>query len=265
MSASENLNPVDLLAIDGLPVVEEVKPVEPVEPAVDGEDKPEAEKPEGESDEMVIDPEFAELREQMVNKGVDFTEMDELFLSGQPLKDEHIKLISEHSGYKENEVRSHIKLKQENLAFKKEQQVRADEAGKAYLAEIDSLAGGSYAQLQDYIMKNTPEGKLNIWSSALQGAKGKPDVVKSIVSEMVEYRESKLGKKPENANLDLLTKSNNSNRAASPAQSQVNSLEGNPVANESLQVLSSIKLAGSTHPLYENAMKVLAVRAPYLI
>ncbi len=274
---SGNLNPVDVSGLLNVPE----NPNAPTQelPNAQEQPKPESEagkeqgkegkdgNEESEEEELVaIDPAFQELRDKMTAAGVDFKDMDAKFAAGEDIGEENIALIAKHSGYKPEEIKSYIKLKQDNVNFLKDSNVRAEEAKQAFLADIDETAGGSYAELQDWVMKNVPQTKVDVWNAALKSPK--PETLKAVVQEMQEYRVSKVGAgsgKREKANLDLLTRASNSKSDSSPAQSPVNTLEGNPLANYPLQTLAQIKQIGPAHAQYEDAMKVLRIRAPYMV
>lgn len=257
------------------------EPIKPQDETLEEEGTTEAEETEeedGDSGEFDIFAPFQGLRQELIEKGVDMSAMDEVYKSGGTLSDADIEAIATHSGkYAKDDVAAVMNLayKNRDLAVKAAKQDEQD--AQTLLSEYNEAAGGDFEELKTYI--GTEAGKdqalrekVEVWNLMLQQVDNK-ELQKRALREMDAFRASKnpLNNQPtanKQSDLGLLTKANTkpgTTQFSAPSKEQSKDpLEGNPLAGASVNTLSRIKM-NPRDPQYEQALAVLKVKHPHLV
>lgn len=276
------------------PIVENQVEETIVTPPQEGEEQ---KAPESAGPELApegVPEEFLEARAKLIEANPDLVvQLDAKFANGEEFTEEEIAVTAEAHGSRPADVKSWLKVQQENHKLRQRVQEEDQKNASLFLSELDELAGeGGHKGVMDYVAAQRDAGvisptKVDMWNAAL--ATNNPEVQKEVIKEMAALRLSKnppsqtppiasgnqaAPNKP--ADLSLLAKAAvaagvaesaaNKNEASSPAQveSNGNPLENNPLQNASRQALCQIKVSGPGHAQYLNALEVLKVKHPDL-
>lgn len=215
--------------------------------------------------------EFAEERAAMIAAGVDIEALDAKLSSGEAFNDEEVALIAEYTKVTPKQVKAWNELKLKTLELTKKANAYTEIEVQKFVSEIDELAGGSHQELVAFIGQaadtgRIERGQIDLWNLALKDPDGNTGLYKTAIKQMAEARKQ-LSPAPKAGppKLDLLAQaSSNTPKAPTRSPSAGDLLAGNPLANVSVQRLCEIRM-NPRHPDYENATKVLSVKAPDLV